>query len=332
MLRSDEQRAENGSRHEVENLDAMLDACVDCIKVLHIDGTLLKMNRSGCLALGLPLDDSYVGVKWLDFMPPDVRPRGRRALRAAQEGRTSSFTGRTEQPGQKTIHWHNILTPVLDDDGQAISILCVSRDVTRQIEAEKKLRLASDFDVLTNLPNRRYFERHTTRCLKALAKTDNRPGALRLGVLIIDVDHFKDINDLFGHEAGDLVLKSVAERFAARLNPGEFAGRLGGDEFAVVIKEIADGEALDEVAERMRGALDEPIFYEGHRLTVSFSIGGALSSPDRQNVSSLLKAGDLALYEVKLDGRNGYALYRDEDGSAKVKRRGQAADRRATRL
>lgn len=307
MLKTDEKAGEGDLGHELDELNLMLDASVDCIKVIDSNGMLLKMNRSGCEALGVAASEAPYGIKWLSLLPPDIRIRGRRALRVARQGRKASFSGRSELPGHKTIHWDNILTPVTDENGQVSSILCVSRNITRQREAEKKLRFASDFDALTQLPNRRYLRRHMSRCLQALTRT-GKP----LGFLIIDVDYFKEVNDLHGHEAGDLLLRTISQRFSALRAPDEFIARLGGDEFAVVASGIKDAGQLAAVAERLRGALRQPIRYKGRKLSIGLSIGGAVSAPGRLEISSLMHAGDLALYKVKAGGRNGYRLFDEE--------------------
>lgn len=290
---------------ELQRLNLMLDASVDCIKVVDRDGILLKMNRSGCEALGIPVDETRFGMRWLDLLPPDVRQRGRAALRRARAGKKASFAGRSELPGRKTIYWDNILTPVPDADGEVAAILCLSRDVSRQREAERKLRAASEQDALTGLPNRRLFRQ---RAEQALRKARRLGGGM--GLLMVDVDHFKDINDRFGHDAGDYVVKEVARRFMAVRTPDQLIARLGGDEFAVVIEAPAGESGLSLAASRLAGALNKPFAYNGNAMNLSVSIGGAMLSGATECLSDIMKAADLALYGVKLAGRNGFLIHR----------------------
>lgn len=119
---------------------AMLDATPDCIKVLSVDGHLLTMNRAGCLALGVP-EDSAFGMPWLPLLPADVQQPGLEALREAGMGNNSRFPGKSlSQSG--VCYWDNLLTPLVDLSGRAVSILCVSRDVTVKTLLEKELEAA----------------------------------------------------------------------------------------------------------------------------------------------------------------------------------------------
>ncbi len=116
---------------------AMLDATPDCIKVLSVDGRLLTMNRTGCLALNVP-EDSRFGMPWLPLLPLDVQQLGAAALKKAAEGHSTRFPGRSESPGG-LMYWDNLLTPFVDASGRVLSILCVSRDVTEKTKLEREL-------------------------------------------------------------------------------------------------------------------------------------------------------------------------------------------------
>lgn len=124
----------------------MLDATPDCIKVISVDGKLLMMNRAGCRALGVPEDSSF-GMPWLPLLPPDVFADGTDALLKAASGKIARFPGKSISP-QGTAHWDNLLTPLIDGSGQVLSILCVSRDVTKTVVLERKLTEAVDREKL----------------------------------------------------------------------------------------------------------------------------------------------------------------------------------------
>ena len=290
--------------HESSMLQTcMLDVSVDCIKILRPDGSLKHMNRSGRIALGVPEHETEFGMKWLDLLPAEIRPRGMRALQAARQGKNARFAGMS-LAGDKPQHWDNILTPMKDEDGSTIGILCVSRDVTLQREAEKRLRFASDHDELTGLPNRRALKQRLTYLLgKPHAEDD------MLGLLLLDLDHFKHVNDTLGHSAGDHLLRVLAKRLESLSSADCFVARLGGDEFAVLIQHLPDEAAVLQVAQQVRAQLHTPITYGGKPLNGGMSIGCAMAPRDATDAQSLMKKADTALNDIKANGRGGIRMF-----------------------
>lgn len=282
---------------------SMLDASVDCIKILNLDGTLAHMNQSGCVALGVAPDSGF-GMVWLDLLPESIREHGQRALKMAQSGRNARFAGMSEIAGQPPMHWDNILTPVTNAAGRTTSILCVSRDITLQREAERRLRIASESDALTGLPNRRLFN---TRLKQALNAARSR--SQQVGLMLLDLDHFKHINDTLGHPAGDHLLRVLARRLQANLPANGFVARLGGDEFAVVLHQVADEQALSQMAEKLRQQISAPITYTSRSINGGMSIGCALYPRDAPDASGLMKSADTALHDLKAGGRGGVRLF-----------------------
>jgi len=291
-------------RHSLEQSihlqDRMLDASVDCIKLINTDGSVRHMNRAGCVALSVAVDERAFGMPWLELLPADVRGKARRALVQAMAGQAARFAGRSLMEGQPQQHWDNILTPMIDADGEVTGILCVSRDVTRQQEAEQRLRVACEVDELTGLPNRRSFNR---RLRNSLQRHRER-GAL-LGLMIIDLDHFKHVNDTLGHPAGDHLLRVLAKRVSTLVPTGTLVSRLGGDEFAVLLEEMQDEDALMQAAERISLLADCTVSYAGQVINTGMSIGCAQFPRDAHEAAGLLKAADTALNDLKANGRGG---------------------------
>ena len=164
-------------------------------------------------------------------------------------------------------------------------------------ELQDRLRSMSRTDALTGLANRRHLQEHL---LGASASTERHN--MVLGLLMIDVDHFKSVNDTYGHDSGDVVLRVVAERVSAGCRVEDFVGRWGGEEF-LVIAPLTDAEGLSMLGDRIRETIarGEVELPTGDRLTVTASIGGAAG---RGDPDSLLRAADAALYEAKDAGRN----------------------------
>ena len=175
-------------------------------------------------------------------------------------------------------------------------------------ERERELQHAANHDPLTELPNRRYL---VERCELALAQARRSNEATAL--LLIDLDHFKPINDKYGHDAGDLMLQSIAQRLREHVRAGDAVARLGGDEFAVLICGGDAEQHARDIASRLLEELAKPVTYGAERLTVTISIGVALYPQHASNFTTLYKAADQMLYKVKSRGRSGSAVC-GEDG------------------
>ena len=282
---------------------SMLDASVDCIKVVNVDGSLRHMNRSGCLALGVSPDEQAFGMPWLDLLPADIRGRGRRALARAVAGRHARFSGKSVVDGQPAQYWDNLLTPMLDPDGRVSGVLCVSRNITAQREAELRLQRSSEIDALTGLFNRSAFMRRLRRL------TGRSGGGRPLGLMMIDLDHFKHTNDTLGHPAGDHLLRVLGRRLDAAVGSQGMVTRLGGDEFAILVSDIDDAPALAQMAERLRLLAYQPIHYAGKVINGGMSVGCALYPHDGASADELLRAADTALNDLKANGRGGVRMY-----------------------
>ncbi|QXZ08870.1 EAL domain-containing protein [Comamonas sp. Y33R10-2] len=281
----------------------MLNVSVDCIKILNLDGTLAHMNRSGCEALGVGPETGF-GQRWLRLLPDTIRAKGQRALNSALKGRTARFNGMSVIPGQVPQHWDNILTPVTDAQGNISSILCVSRDITAQRNAELRLRRASEHDELTGLPNRRSFNQHLKHALSA-AESARR----LMGLLLLDLDHFKHINDTLGHPAGDHLLRVLSRRLQTALPANAMVARLGGDEFAVIVQNIESAEELTELGALVRAQIEAPITYVGKHINGGMSIGCALYPANAADAQALMRCADTALNDLKAGGRGGVRMF-----------------------
>jgi diguanylate cyclase (GGDEF)-like protein/PAS domain S-box-containing protein len=217
--------------------------------------------------------------------PDAVRTLETRIIRADGEVRTIEVTAT------------NRLTDV-----HVQGIVCNCRDVTDRVEATARLAHQAMHDNLTGLPNRALM---VDRVAQALARAER--SQMSCAVLFIDIDHFKRINDSLGHAAGDQVLVNVAKRLSNTLRPGDSAARFAGDEFVVLAEDIPTVEVVLRLAERIRGALTEPIRLPERTVTVDCSVGIALSKKHRPE--ALLEEADIALYRAKEEGRGRWELF-----------------------
>ena len=174
--------------------------------------------------------------------------------------------------------------------------------ITQRKQAE--LHYLAHYDSLTGVPNRMLLgDRLDQACRDADRK------ARAVGLLFIDVDRFKQINDSFGHSVGDAVLRAIVERLKASARRADTVARLAGDEFVILMEDLADPADVGVVARRLVQSMQQPIEMFGHSLVVTVSVGSALYPGDDTQISALLAKADAAMYEAKLRGRNGYHKY-----------------------
>ncbi|MGY2188726.1 Phytochrome-like protein cph2 [compost metagenome] len=208
--------------------------------------------------------------------------------------------------GEIYPQWQTIRI-IRDDSGQLSHYVAVFSDISAIKNSEQELMHLAHHDPLTDLPNRLLFTDRTEQAL-ASAQIHKRGCAL----LMIDLDHFKMINDSLGHTIGDQLLKAVAERLKAMFGPGITLARLGGDEFALLAENCPQLGQAAALAQRIIEGLKEPFPIDGHQLFINTSIGISLFPGDALSAEQLLRNADSALFKAKSAGRNGYALYTEE--------------------
>jgi diguanylate cyclase (GGDEF)-like protein len=172
------------------------------------------------------------------------------------------------------------------------------------MSAEQQLNYIATHDLLTGLPNRMLLMDRLKMAL-AQAKRDNH----KLAVMMLDLDHFKNVNDTLGHMVGDQLLKEISLRLTGRLRQNDTISRLGGDEFIILLPAIEKIEDSIEVAEIILSSFQQPFTCDNNKITSSVSIGIATYPDDCEDVDSLLKNADMAMYYVKAHGRKGYHFF-----------------------
>jgi diguanylate cyclase (GGDEF)-like protein/PAS domain S-box-containing protein len=192
---------------------------------------------------------------------------------------------------------------VLDDHGKPLYLQGYLLDITREREAEQQLRQLALYDPMTGLANRAFFHERLRHAIKLRHDEEHATG-----LLYIDLDNFKGINDRWGHDLGDDVLKEIGRRIELSVRPGDTAARLGGDEFAVVLTEPVAPEDAVGVAERLLGEIGRPLASGSGALYTSASIGIAFGSDDE----TLLREADIAMYRAKAHPDLGYAFFDPE--------------------
>lgn len=190
------------------------------------------------------------------------------------------------------------ISRVVTETGDVINYVGMLMDITERRKAEDRIRHLAHHDYLTDLPNRMLLMERATQAL-ALARRYNR----RMAIIFIDLDRFKPINDLHGHDAGDAVLRTVAHRLSSLVRESDTVCRQGGDEFVILLPEFADFTGLAKIAEELWAVIQEPCEFENHLLTVFASIGVATYPENGDTVDAIIQSADSAMYQAKADGK-----------------------------
>ena len=293
----------------VSTQENMLDASADCIHIISPEGQIRHSNQSDGLTpeSETTAQDQDSSLSWLNRLAPEARKSAQRALKQAVLGLNSRFSSKTQSKDQPIQYWDHLLTPILDQHNITQSILCVSRNISQQKIAETRLKEAIKRDELTGLYNRSTFYKTFKQVLLKAQQQQTKAG-----LLLIDLDYFRHINDTLGHIAGDHLLHVLGQRFQACFGPNTIVARLGGDEFAVLVKNLESEEQLLATAQLAYTQLDQPINYIGDSISSAMSIGCAIYPRDALNTSNLLKCADIALNDLKNSGRGGIRMFNQD--------------------
>lgn len=266
-------------------------------------GRFLHVNQAFSRIVGFSVDELTAHTfNWRQLALPLELDADRAALGRLRRGEIESISlPRRCRRKDGSIAWVDLSARLyLDEDGVTQGIVLTAVDTTEQKENEETMRQHAFYDGLTQLPNRRLLLDRLQQTL-ALAR---RAGTC-VGLLYIDLDKFKPINDDLGHQVGDWLLQSVAKSLTGCLRAYDTAARFGGDEFVVLLPDLAGADEALTIAERIRVALEKPFTtVAGKHLTISSSVGVALFPDHADDERGLLQVGDMAMYQAKKTGRN----------------------------
>ncbi|MDF1763689.1 MAG: EAL domain-containing protein [Oleibacter sp.] len=198
-------------------------------------------------------------------------------------------------------------SPLLDTEGNLIGYLGAISDISELKDAHIQMENLAFYDPLTGLANRRLFKNRLEKSVKSIA----RSGA-SMALMFLDMDQFKRINDTLGHDAGDILLKEVANRLNNTVRKSDTVSRIGGDEFTILLTDIEEFNDVKVTANKILKALARPIRIKGQDIVTSVSIGITITPDDSTNANTLMKNADLAMYHAKEMGRNNFQFFSEE--------------------
>jgi len=282
----------------------VLEHIADAVTVLDVNGRIVAINpaftqitgyteaealgQESSLKRAARLDDPLYGEMWRDLMETGFW-RGER--------------WESRKNGEGYLEWLTV-SAVRDDDDRITHYVCVFSDITKVKESQDKLDHLAHHDPLTALPNRLLFHDRLQHAMVRAARQHEE-----LAVLFIDLDRFKNVNDTLGHHVGDELLKQVALALNRCLREGDTLARLGGDEFIVLLEDVQGAAGAGAVAEKLMTLFEQPFTVSGYELFVTGSVGISLFPGDAADLNMLIRNADVAMYQAKARGRNGYQFY-----------------------
>jgi diguanylate cyclase (GGDEF)-like protein/PAS domain S-box-containing protein len=292
---------------------ALAESTSDLVCLHSPDGVYQYASPSVRRLLGYEPDE-LVGTHPIDYIHPDQRTQVERRfhIHTAAGSKPVEFSYRIRRRGGAYTWFETVITPIVSN-GQVVQLQSSSRDITERKRTEEELVRLAFHDELTGLPNRALALDRIGQALAVSRRTNQA-----VGVLFIDLDGFKVVNDTIGHYAGDATLVAVAERLTGLVRPGDTLARLGGDEF-VMLCPGADGPAAAIVARRVLHALGQPFTVYGRTIDLTASIGIAISQ-GADDPMRLVENADTAMYDAKRAGRDRFAIFDPDERTSQLNR------------
>jgi diguanylate cyclase (GGDEF)-like protein/PAS domain S-box-containing protein len=260
-------------------------------------GRILRVNDAFCHITGYT-PAQLIGTTFVDYLRDEATGQTEREIEQLATGRGPYRFERTFRRTDGNDIWLGGTAAIVDQGADQPRIILIQiDDVTARKDEERELRHHAAHDPLTGLPNRRLLQHRFNAALQR-SRQSGRRGVL----LFCDLNHFKQVNDKYGHEAGDKALREIADRLLTEVRHGDTVARLGGDEFAILAEDI-DGDDLDVLMRRIDESISRPL--EGIDVPVTASIGTAIVSPYAADLDELLRTADNAMYEAKRTYRAG---------------------------
>ena len=288
-------------RESEARYQALFEHSIDAVFLMRPDGRILSANAQASRLLG--------------YTQSELRALGRAGLTEPDDPRVAALLDDHRREGAargelKMRRKDGIWVPVevssttLRDRAGKLCASLIIRDITDRKRAEEHIEYLAYHDELTGIPNRAHFQ----RAFEHAIAISQRQG-LKSALMVVDLDRFKNINDIVGHEAGDQLLKQVASRLRTSLRDADVLARLGGDEFVILMQDASSIEAVSAVANKLLEATSRPLVIDEQEFLITASIGISTSPRDGTDLQTLLRNSDVAMYRAKESGKNGFQYF-----------------------
>ncbi|MEZ0481206.1 PAS domain S-box protein [Planococcus sp. SSTMD024] len=301
---TDLKKAERELQKSQEKYRLITESTFDIITLIDLSGSIEYVSPAHEKILGYS-GDVHIGGSYTENVHPDD------AIRLI-DSVTSLINGKEPVTVEvRFVHqdgryvWMEVSpTPVIAGD-EVVQLFTIARDITERRKLQSEIARMAFYDHLSGIPNRRTFDDKLEQAIRQADASQKK-----VGVLMLDGRKFKKINDQFGHDAGDAVIKEMAQRLASCVRPVDTPARLGGDELGVVFPELDSIELAEEAAKRILEAFETPLLFNGFEIPIGIGIGLAIYPDHADTEKQLIKCADMALYKAKESNRNEYLIYR----------------------
>ncbi|OZV13357.1 hypothetical protein CIW83_03910 [Tissierella sp. P1] len=277
----------------------------------NLDGSIISFNPYGEKVTGYK-EEEIIGESWIDlFLYEDEKPKVKGLVEYLKSGRSikNSIGDVWRSKDNRIIELIWTDSPIYDEDGNVTQIISFGTDITDHKKLLRRLNELAYYDTLTGLPNRIMLKNEAGKLIKD-AKLNN----IRLGFLYIDIDNFTQINDTLGHDAGDDFLIHLAKILKEENKDGNILAKLSEDEYAIILYNVEDRDDIIRKTEYILKEIRKPWCIDKEEFIISASIGISIFPHNGDNYSDLMRSANMAMYNIKSKGKNGYAFYEAEMG------------------
>lgn len=304
---TDLKRAERELKQSEEKFRLITENAFDIIKLTNPSGMIEYVSPSNERIIGYPSSE-FVGQRYTKFVHHDDVAILERKFESLKNGAESDTIEYRILHQQGYYLWLEATTTPIIEDGEIRQFVSIARDITERIRYREELANMAFYDYLTGLPNRRTFEDRLNMAIHQANRSKKR-----VAVMMIDGHNFKRINDTYGHDAGDAVIKEMAKRLKDCVRQTDTVARFGGDEMGIILTELDSKNFAEDIANRILHSFEEPLYFNDHELKLGAGIGIAFYPDDTTNEKMLVKYADEALYEVKKSNQCHYLFYSKTD-------------------
>ncbi|AIY06778.1 diguanylate cyclase [Planococcus sp. PAMC 21323] len=288
-----------------EKYRLITESTLDIITLINLSGHIEYVSPASEKILGFP-DHVYIGKLFTQNIHPEDTFKLIDNVTALINGEKPTALDVRYLHCDGHYIWMEVSPTPVYSNGEMTQLFTLARDVTERKRLQSDIAKMAFHDHLSGIPNRRSFDDKLEKAVLQATRTNKK-----IAVLMLDGRKFKKINDQFGHDVGDAVIKEMATRLQASIRPGDTAARLGGDEMGVILPDIDSLDIAIATAEQILKSYEAPVFFNGHKITMGAGIGISLYPDDAVNEKQLIKHADLALYEAKKAGRDTYRVYEE---------------------